>query len=451
MVKIIIPDNNINERKYIIDIFFSEILGIEYALVISNTNINWEILLSNGNKLIFEDNFFNYFSEELNYLKRENIPEKIEYCKNEFIVEKDIPVIFGNSKLKIKNSLPKIIECGLDIFASSFFMITRWEEYVNKTRDIHKRFPANASIAYKYKFLQRPVVNEYVEMLWNMLKFLGYSQKRKVRKFEFIVSHDVDELKFWKNKKQLLRIILGDILKRRDILLSLERLAEYYLVKREKINDPFDTFDWIMDISEAKGIKSRFYFMSNGTTLYENRYKLKEARKTINRIIERGHIIGIHSSYNSYNNFDLFKKEKESLEKFCGINITEGRGHYLRFEVPTTWQIWDDNGMEVDSSLSYPEQEGFRCGICYPYKVFNFLTRKCLKLRERPLILMECSLIKLPYLPPEDILEKIKSLIGKVKKYNGEFVILWHNNNINMEQWTNYKHVYSKMLSIEDF
>ena len=77
---------------------------------------------------------------------------------NNFIIEKDIPIIFGNKILNIKNS--KLIICGLDIFASIFFMISRWEEYVNLIRDNHARFPATESLAYNNGLLERAVVDE---------------------------------------------------------------------------------------------------------------------------------------------------------------------------------------------------------------------------------------------------------------------------------------------------
>jgi hypothetical protein len=57
MIKIYIPNNNINERKYIIDILFGEFLGLEYIIEIGSQN--YEIILEkNGNKLIIEDHFF---------------------------------------------------------------------------------------------------------------------------------------------------------------------------------------------------------------------------------------------------------------------------------------------------------------------------------------------------------------------------------------------------------
>ena len=140
MLKITIPNNNIAERKYILDIIFDEFLGLEYKVEARREKGegDWEIDLENGNKLIVEDHFFNKYPKDLEYLKLENIPSKVEFAQNQFIVENNIPVIYGNSKLETKNQKLKTIICGIDIFASSFFMLTRWEEYVNKNRDFKR-------------------------------------------------------------------------------------------------------------------------------------------------------------------------------------------------------------------------------------------------------------------------------------------------------------------------
>lgn len=414
MIIIKIPNNNLNERRYILDIIFNEFLGVEYSFCIGS--IDYEITLPNKKVLIIKDTFFNKYPKDLEYLKLENIPNKIE---------------------------------ELDIFATSFFMLTRWEEYVNKKRDSHNRFPATESLAYKQGFLDRPIVNEYVEWLKKELLKLDCSMKFKERKFELFLTHDVDNLYMWKGWPQVIRIALGDIVKRKDPSLAYERFAEYFLIKREKIKDPFDTFDWLMDKSEAVGVKSRFYFMSGGVTSYDNNYKIDEPRalELIENIKRRGHTIGIHPSYNAYNDFEQFKKEKELLEEIVGETIVEGREHYLRFEVPTTWQIWEDHGMQVDTTCGYADKEGFRCGVCYPYSVFNVLTRKKLKLKERPLTVMEGSFATYqPNISSTEMLKKIEDLIEKVKQYNGEFVLLWHNSSFNTEGWKRYEMVYESIL-----
>ncbi len=103
--------------------------------------------------------------------------------------------------------------------------------------------------------------------------------------------------------------------------------------------------------------------------------------------------------------------------------------------------------MKWDSSLGYADREGFRCGVCYEYSVFNILTRKKLNLKERPLIVMEGSFTTYqPNIEPEDMEMKIKKLIDEVKKFNGEFVFLWHNSSFNVNQWKKYQNIYKKVL-----
>ena len=180
--------------------------------------------------------------------------------------------------------------------------------------------------------------------------------------------------------------------------------------------------------------------MSGGLTKFDNRYKIDEpkALALIEKIKKRGHIIGIHSSYNTYNSFEQFKKEKELLEKTVNISITEGRQHYLRFEVPTTWQIWEDNGMQVDSSCGYADKEGFRCGTGDEFRVFNILSRKKLNLKERPLIFMDCTLFGYN----EYSFEEIQMRIKKMRLFDNSFTMLWHNSSSSLSKY------YNNLLSI---
>ena len=428
------------ERKYIIDILFDEFLGLKYNINIKNETKDYEIVLENGKKIIVKDSFFSNFEDGLDYLDKKNIPGKIEFLKNQFIIEKNIPVIFGDDEFKIKENG---IICGIDIFASSFFMLTRWEEYANKIRDLHNRFPACESLAYRNNFLDRPVVNEYIEMIWNMLKYLGCKQKRKEKKYELVLTHDVDNIFKWKNFGLFVRNIAGDIIKRKNVSLALENIRQYIG------NNPYDMFDFLMDLSEKRGIKSHFFFMSGGTSNFDNNYSIKQpfVKKIREKIKSRGHLIGFHPSYNAYNDHKQWEEEYSNLSTEVLQKVKTGRQHFLRFEVPTTWQIWEDNNMKWDSTLSYADKEGFRCGACYKYSVFNILTRKKLKLKEMPLEVMEGSLVDYQNLSPEKAEKKIIKLIEIVKKYNGSFVLLWHNSSFNNDLWTGYQEVYEKIVS----
>jgi len=414
MIIIKIPNNNLEERKYIIDIIFNEFLGVKYTLEIGSQN--YELLLNNQKNLIIKDTFFNKYLKNLEYLKVENIPLRIE---------------------------------ELDIFAASFFMLTRWEEYVNKNRDAHNRFPAYESLAYKQKFLDRPIVNEYVEELKKSLFELDNSLVFQKREFKFTLTHDVDApLMHYSFIKHMKASIL-DILQRKDVKLFFKRNIDYCLTKLKLKKDSFDTFDYLMDRSEEIGVKSYFFFMAKGLTGYDNMYSSSHPFiiNLIQNIKKRGHFIGIHPTYNAYNNVTQFKQEKEELEENLQIKIEFGREHYLRFEVPTTWQVWEDNGMKWDSTLSYADKEGFRSGVCYEYSVFNILTRKKLSLKEKPLIVMEGSFITYqPNITAQEMEQKIICLVEKVKRYNGEFVFLWHNSSFKTNEWKKYASIYEKVL-----
>ena len=189
--------------------------------------------------------------------------------------------------------------------------------------------------------------------------------------------------------------------------------------------------------------------MSGGVTEFDNRYKIKEQKDLIKKIQKRGHIIGIHPSYNAYNDCEQFKKEKELLENIAEQKIVEGREHYLRFEVPTTWQIWEDNNMEVDSTCGYADKEGFRCGTGDVFSVFNILTREKLKLKERPLIFMDDNHHTYNQLTIEESFDKVKKIINISKQYQSKITLLFHNSIFTDDKNIDFIQLYKNLMEIK--
>ena len=442
-LKIKISPHFAEEKKYIIDVLFSEFLGLTYNIKMSAGTRHYEIQLHNGNKLIIEDHFFNKISNDT-YLKGKNIPQTVRYETNQLLIENDLPVAFGNNTVKIENSG---IKCGIDIFAFCFFMLTRWEEFVIKERDLHQRFPGELSLAYKHNFLDRPVVNEYTELLWNLLVNLGIDQKRREKIFRIIITHDVDYILKWINFRKFMRSIVGDLILRKSIFLALKNFNKYLQFKKNDFLDPFDTFNYLMTKSEEIGERSYFFFMSGGQTKFDNNYHIEHPKvnEIIREIKTRGHFIGIHPSYNAMDNRDILKSELDKLCEIANQAINFGRQHYLRSNIPLTWQVWEDCNMKWDSSLHYAGYHGFRTGCCYPYSVFNFLTKKKLNLVEKPLLLMDANFLE--YKNLEQLKTKIFSQIETVKKFNGEYVILWHNSSLNTFEWKNLRSLYEDILA----
>ncbi len=434
-----VPNNNISERKYITDVLFSEFLGVKYEIEFKN--IDFYKIIFKDKSIEISDVFFNKFHKELSYLKKENIPQNVILAENKFTVEADIPVLYGNADIDIFENQ---IKCGIDIFASSFFMLTRWEEYVLKEKDKHGRTSDELQLSVKHKFNERPIVNEYVEMLRNMFAHLGFEIENK-HKYKLKVTHDIDFFARYDKFSKVVKAIGGDIIKRKSFKKAINTFQSYLKIKKGKIKDPYDTFDYFMNLSEKEGLKSHFYFIPAMLSEEDAHYNITDEAviKKMQSIKDRGHIVGVHGAYRSYKNKELFQKE---LRRFPNeIKITEGRQHFLRFSNPETWQMQEDVGLQFDSTMSFINNVGFRSGTCYEYFVFNILTRKKLNLKEQPLIVMEQALIK-KYPNKDDFYIKIIALKEIVKKYKGTFVVLWHNNNFNVVEWERFKDVYENVL-----
>jgi hypothetical protein len=193
------------------------------------------------------------------------------------------------------------------------------------------------------------------------------------------------------------------------------------------LGDP--SFVFLMRKSEKLGIKSHFYFMSADTKqIYDSAYYLqrKAFKSVIREINDRGHIIGFHPGYYTYNDDEKWTSEKQRLEEILQQEVLEGRQHFLRLDITKTLSIWDMNNMLIDSTLGYADIEGFRCGTGDEFHVFDFHIRKQLQLKERPLIIMDGTLWKYQNYSFNESLDIIQYYKSIGKKYKTIITLLFH-------------------------
>lgn len=342
---------------------------------------------------------------------------------------------------------PLVVQTGTgyyihyDILGLTYWMLTRLEEVGRTDLDEHGRFPATSSHAFKHGYLERPVVDEWLHILGQVIQKTWPTLQLKPHQSNMKVSHDVDTPSRYgfRTVTGIVRAMAGDVLKRQDFKSAL--LAPWVRMNSKTAlhpADPANTFNWIMDVSERHGLKSAFYFICGRTDASKDAdYELEHPaiRELLRRIHARGHEIGLHPSYNSYQTPQTVFREAARLRRVAhqeGIEQTEwgGRMHYLRWEHPTTLQAWDQAGMGYDSTLSYADRPGFRCGTCFEYTAFDPVAGKALQLRIRPLIAMECTVIAPRYMglgTGEVALKKFRELKDTCKAVGGCFTLLWHN------------------------
>lgn len=428
-----------SEKEYCFHILLRELLGLDYRVVFSEEK-NYKLLLPNGTAIAIEDHFFSNQKED-SFLLPENAPTNAPTFASPFD-DGLVTAIFGRNQFVFNE---KEIACGLDVFASAFFMLTRWEEYALPNRDQHGRFPTAASLGFKAGFLNRPVVNEYAELLWKMFARLGWQPQRPKRTFKLTVTCDVDRPRLWWSKSDRLKTLAGSVLKRRNVGEAKFWLKNHFFQKQ----DPCDVFDAWLDLLEKNDLTGHFNFLGKRPPSSDCWYPMEHpfVKNLIEKIARRGHVVGFHPSYEVFENQEVFQQELASLRALSPTPVTTGRQHYLRFAAPHTWQVWEDAGMAWDSTLGYPEAEGFRCGICQDFPVFNFLTRKMLNLREKPLTAMDVTLALYQKYSPETAFEKLQLLRRQVEKHGGEFVLLWHNSSWNTYFWAAWREVFRAFVS----
>lgn len=426
------------EVAYVCSVIFKEWLGLTYRLE-HNPEVgnHFEITTANGAGLVLPNDLL---SREL-LIDASSLPEgsrlqSLDHLGNAFY-RPQVPVIYG---FPVERA--GVHTCDIDLLGSIFFFITRLEELIVEEKDAHNRFRTQASWAYKNELLDRPIVNEYVEILWALLKQLDPSLERKKRTYTVALSHDVDH-PFLKEASAFANIkkLAGDILSRGDVALARKRMAA---VGGAISDDAYYTFDYLMDTSEKYNLVSHFNFMATpGVSGLDGGYELEDEHivSAIKNIHDRGHVVGIHPSYHSFKDARQFQEEVTRFRKFLeknNISQSEigGRQHYLRWENPTTWQLWEDAGLQYDSTLSWGNFTGFRSGVCYPYSVFNVVERKHLSLVEHPLIFMDVNAWRADKNP----LELLKQYVETVRFFGGTMTILYHNNYlVSQQQKTAYE------------
>ncbi len=441
MITVSIPDSFTPERKYILSVLLDDFLGLDYSISGKAANA-WVLNLDNGKQLVIEDAFFSHIKGKT-FLEKSKMPGKPKPAYHQFMPDNNLPVIFGSPELTVKDDE---IRCELDIFAGAFFLLTRWEMLVNNEKDKYQRFPDDENYLKKHGLQDRPLVDEYTETLRSMLSHLAPELKWKQHTYKPVITHDVDFITRYAGLKQYIKGLGGDLINRKNPLLWAKTTGDFLGYKLGFKKDVYDSFDFLMDVSEQNGLKSHFYFIPGKPGEYDVRYDIEstKAEDVINNIISRNHIVGVHGSYDAYDDKQRYGQELNRLKQHVQV-VREGRQHYLRFKNPDTWQIQDDYGLKLDSSMGYATDAGFICGTCRAYHPFNLITRKKLSLQELPITLMDTALLN-KKCSDHDFLAKVKSLNRQVRKYKGNFTLLWHNNNLENGNFRTNKSLYLKTI-----
>ena len=334
---------------------------------------------------------------------------------------------------------------GFDLFAASFFLVTRYEEYLPSIHDAHERFEAHESVAYKEGFLIQPVINIWAQHLKQLLISQKSSLNLHASTYKFINTIDIDNAWAYKNKG-LFRTVgafVKDII-HLEWINFYERLRVLFAGKK----DIYDTYHYMLELQNKFNFHSIYFFLFSDYGTYDKNISIenKAFRKLIKSIADEAEV-GIHPSYNSNMDTEKLEFEIKNLSKVIKRDITKSRQHFLKLSFPTTYQNLIELDITDDYTMGYASEIGFRAGTCTPFPFYNIDLEIETKLRIHPFQVMDATLLYYMKLAPDESISKVNALIDEVKKVNGTFVSLWHNETLSdAKQWVGWRKVYESIV-----
>lgn len=309
-----------------------------------------------------------------------------------------------------------------DIFSSSFFLLSRYEEYLPQVKDELGRFMASESLAYRFDFLHQPVVDiwafKFKERLLEAFPDLIFSERKTS-------IHPIIEASqpFTYKQQGLLRSVVGianDLFRGR-----LKKIRERILVLLKFLRDPGDTHKWIINTALHSSFKIIFFFLlGNGPSFSETRNSHRERFRLLLKYVADYKEVGLIFSFESLSNYEMLKKEKRRIENITNRSLESSMNAEMLVKLPEIYRLLLELEVSNDYTMGYPNYTGFRAGTCTPFLFYDLDFEIKTPLLIHPLS-GSAKALRNKSLEEQEILAE--SMLLEVEKVKGNFIWLFSN------------------------
>ncbi len=418
--------------KYTFDLLIKDLVGLNYQF----TNDVNGFKTYEGPRLNYSDH---QFGDELFFFASRILFEKgIEDQQINVFDWKGMPVFFGTHP---KYAMP------FDPFAASFYLVSRYEEYLPHIKDDHMRFSPQQSLAWQKGFLHRPMVNIWAEELKHLLQQRYTDIQFREHHYRFISTFDIDSAYAYQEKGLMRHVgAMGMAL----FTFNFAKIFERWRVLLGLEADPYDTYDWQLEMQKKYHLKQIYFFLVGDYGEFDKNIPVEGSRKfqTLIKSMADYAEVGIHPSYQSNTDNRLLVKEVKRLSKVLKREIHQSRQHFLKITFPQTYRNLLELDINEDYSMGYASEIGFRASICSRFNFYDLDLDVETKLALIPFMLMDGTMKDYMKLSPEESIRKAHALVDEVKAVNGTFVTLWHNQSVNdKETWQGWRAVYEAIVA----
>ena len=415
---------NSSRLQYVSHFIFNELMGVDCTITQS------------------PEVFQNYDGPKINYshqifsgLQFTISPVPLLFETN--IINQNIDCFKANNHtafFKINNA-----DFSFDIFAATFYLLSRYEEYLPHKKDMYGRFAHENSLAFKEGFLQLPLINIWIKDFKQTLKNKFPLLQIIEPVFAFLPTYDID-IAFSYQHKGFVRNLGGFIKKP-----SLQRLS----VLCHKNKDPFDVYSRLDDLHKKYQLKPIYFFLiAAKNSMYDKNISPKNsAMADLIKSHAKKYAVGIHPSWQSGDKISLLKKEINELKKITRQSINISRQHYIRFNLPEGYNQLIKNNIADDHSMGYGSINGFRASVASSFFWYDLSTEQQTTLRIHPFCYMEANSFYEQHLTPAEAFNELMEYYTICKEVNSTLITIWHNHLLGTDKiYAGWVEMYEKFL-----
>ncbi len=330
-----------------------------------------------------------------------------------------------------------------DIFAASFYLLSRYEEYLPHVKDDFGRFPASESLAYKESFLRRPVIDIWAFKFFEVLKLKFPEIKTKDRKFESESVISVSHVFNYKNKGFLRSLggVVNDLTK-----LKFTRVSDRVKVLLRLKQDPYNVFDDLIKFIKFYKAHLTFMFQLSDYNAYDKNINHNRLNYiSIIKFVADYSKVGLRLGYFAVKDQEVLKVEKKRFENIIHGPLQNVINSKYNLMLPMHYSSLNELDVPNDYSMGYPESIGFRAGTSTSFLFYDLNMEVTTPLTIHPYVFHSqvCHTS-----PPEEIRDAMGTIIADLKEVNGTLRAIFKNRDFS--QYANHSYYYSLLKQIND-
>ena len=334
-----------------------------------------------------------------------------------------------------------------DVFAASFYLLSRYEEYLPHVKDAFERYPAEESLAFKSGFLDKPLIDIWAYKFKAVLNKQSPNFEFPDRKYTIKPVIDIPVAYNFK-LKGLMRGIgstLNDLVR-----LKPKKLYYRYLVLMGIKEDPYDTFEYILSKQRQSRFKFIFFFLIGDYSTYDKNINISKAKfVSLIKHVSDYSIVGLKASYFALTDVKILKKEKEKMEAVTNSSLVASRNSFSKLNLPESYRNLVDLEIPEDYTMGYVNHVGFRAGTCTPFFFYDLDYEV-----QTPVKIYSYNVLDYTLLKVNSLLDKkklINEIIQEIKAVNGYFIPVFHNYTFSeIERWEGYKELFELIIRSTD-